>query len=230
MGGPCSGRFPRNSGKQEAEGVLRLCIAWMRDREYLRPGARFSLYWKQGARIEGLCAGRCAADHLELKVHWQQPNEEWRPVEQVIRLDHTACTFGGTRPWFVCACGRRCGVLYRGAGGRFRCRTCCGLVYGSQTESERDRLLDRSRKLRRRLLDRLPEAERNRPEYLRQGGRNCYRIPRPFRMHYKTWIGLLREIARLEQRWDALGAQELQGLCARYKIDMDSPHRPRKSR
>ncbi len=36
-----------------------------------------------------------------------------RPAFEDVELDHTACNYGGERPWWLCPeCGRRCAVLY----------------------------------------------------------------------------------------------------------------------
>ena len=32
--------------------------------------------------------------------------------EQKVALTFTPCRFGGRRPWFICACGRRVGKVY----------------------------------------------------------------------------------------------------------------------
>ncbi len=63
---------------------------------------------------------------------------------QAIRLERTACRFGGWRRWFRCpsaTCGRRCAVLYWPPGGEaFACRSCWGLTYRSRLLTPSDRL------------------------------------------------------------------------------------------
>ena len=55
-------------------------------------------------------------------------------VVQRVPILHTACNYGGARTWFGCpCCGRRVAVLFL-AGGRFRCRHCGRVAYGSQSD------------------------------------------------------------------------------------------------
>jgi hypothetical protein len=63
----------------------------------------------------------------------------------------TPTKFGGWRAWFRCpGCGQRCRVLY--GVNTLRCRRCRGLKYQSQFETRAFRLLERARKIRRRLV------------------------------------------------------------------------------
>ena len=50
-----------------------------------------------------------------------------------VETEWTSCTYGGSRPWFLCpavGCGRRCRFLYLGER-YFVCRSCAGLSYRS---------------------------------------------------------------------------------------------------
>ena len=76
------------------------------------------------------------------------------PLQQVIRLERTACNYGGTRPWFRCPrCQRRVAVLYLRDGAGFVCRHCGQIVYGSQADDDIGRTWRRQSKLERRLGD-----------------------------------------------------------------------------
>jgi len=57
--------------------------------------------------------------------------------EYPVRLEYTACHFGGVRPWFRCpACGERVGKLYLPPRReRFACRDCYDLGYTSSRRS-----------------------------------------------------------------------------------------------
>jgi hypothetical protein len=72
-------------------------------------------------------------------------DEDWRSIEQKIRLETVQCYFGGKRWYFRCGltknleyCGRRVAVLYE-AGDYFGCRHCADLTYDSCQESKRYR-------------------------------------------------------------------------------------------
>lgn len=57
-----------------------------------------------------------------------------RHLAQTLRLSHSACNFGGSRPWFICPIrGERVAVLFLRAG-RFACRHCQRIAYASQSD------------------------------------------------------------------------------------------------
>lgn len=64
-----------------------------------------------------------------------------------IRLTYTVPGYGGKRTWFCCPmCGGRRAKLY--FVGRFACRECAGLRYGSKSECRRTRLARKAMKVR----------------------------------------------------------------------------------
>jgi len=72
-------------------------------------------------------------------------------TNQVIPLDKTRCHYGGFRYWFNCPrCSRRSAVLYN-RNNLFLCRQCHKLPYTSQREGKIDRLIRKSRKIRKRV-------------------------------------------------------------------------------
>lgn len=82
--------------------------------------------------------------NLSYKVR-RRGEEEWRSIEQKIRLERVLCHFGGNRWYFRCSlskngvyCGRRVAVLYS-AGDYFGCRHCADLSYDSCNQSKRMR-------------------------------------------------------------------------------------------
>ena len=67
-----------------------------------------------------------------------------------VPFTFTPTKFGGWRAWFWCpGCGQGCRVLY--GVNSLRCRKCRRLKYQSQYEMPAFRLLERARKIRRRL-------------------------------------------------------------------------------
>jgi hypothetical protein len=67
-----------------------------------------------------------------------------------VPFTFTPTKFGGWRAWFRCpGCGQGCRVLY--GVNSLRCRKCRRLKYQSQYEMPAFRLLERARKIRRRL-------------------------------------------------------------------------------
>jgi hypothetical protein len=105
------------------------------------------------------------------------------PMKWYIHLATTTPNFGGSRRLFLCPrCSSRRVSLYI-AESTLACRTCLGLRYASQHETERDRSMRRAHKLRDRLGwgGGILDEEGGRP----RGG------------HKKTYARLTTELANL---------------------------------
>ena len=75
-----------------------------------------------------------------------------RSAPTIVRVEHAACPFGGTRPWFCCPrCDSRRLLLYADSDGLFGCRRCLKLVFSSQDEGKMHRLLRRQERLHSKL-------------------------------------------------------------------------------
>jgi hypothetical protein len=59
--------------------------------------------------------------------------------------------FGGTRPFFVCKCGRKVLQLFAPRGHSWRCRQCYNLSYATRQVGLRYRLILKAQKVRERL-------------------------------------------------------------------------------
>ena len=74
-----------------------------------------------------------------------------QPISNTLRIERTACNFGGTRPWLCCPrCRGRVAVLFL-RGSQFICRACGRVAYASQSEDSLGRTWRRQRKLEARL-------------------------------------------------------------------------------
>lgn len=72
-------------------------------------------------------------------------------ITEPLDISHTACAYGGSRPWFKCPkCWGRVAVLYLKQS-RFACRKCQRLVYASQSEDTIGRAWRKQAKLEARL-------------------------------------------------------------------------------
>src|SRR5262245_8860545 len=99
---------------------------------------------------------------------------------QIVLIARTALHLGGTRPWFVCACGRRCGKLYLTSIDA-RCRRCSDLQFLSQRSRLKKRLAVKLENIRGQLwLD-------------------GEKIIRPRYMHESTFRKHTRMLQRLQQ-------------------------------
>ena len=97
----------------------------------------------------------------------------------VLLIERTHLHLGGTRPWFVCACGRRCGRIYLTSIDA-RCRVCSDLQFRSQAQTRKARLQTKAENIRNRLW-----FENNKPI-------------RPRYMHRATFQRHLRAISKIE--------------------------------
>jgi hypothetical protein len=108
------------------------------------------------------------------------------PISEHVTITQTACTLGGSRPWFACPrCGRQAAKLYLRQS-RFACRQCHRLVYASQSEDGMDRAWRKQQKLESKLGE---------------------GWERPKGMHHKTRDAILAKVWACEEvREDALAA------------------------
>jgi hypothetical protein len=182
MGGRGSGSCSRWDSKKTTESQNRIDIRWLNKHGYLRPGNIGKLSWSQRGKETGSIIYRMEIGSMILNYRYRYRDGEWQAVEQDIHFNRTPCNYGGHRWWFLCPrCSRRVAVLY-GAGKYFLCRHCYGLTYSSQQESRPDRLMRKSRNIRKQL-----------------GGGNNLLDPFPFKpknMHWKTYYRLRDEAVR----------------------------------
>ena len=83
-------------------------------------------------------------------VEYRGPTWPTDRPSQCIQIQWTKCTYGGSRPWLTCLCGRRVGKLYQGSAW-LGCRHCAEATYQSQAKSPRGRLHLKATRIRERL-------------------------------------------------------------------------------
>ncbi|CAA9890375.1 conserved hypothetical protein [Candidatus Methylobacter favarea] len=150
MGGYGSGR---KFGAECTEDYQSIDIRrWQRD-GYLMPGRYIDCQWSRyGEKISAINA-KIKVGRIRLIYNYRRNGGEWESLDYPVRLQTTACNYGGVRYWFTCpavGCGRRIAVLYLG-GKIFACRHCYQLVYKSQRETVDDRAARRANKIRAKL-------------------------------------------------------------------------------
>jgi hypothetical protein len=124
------------------------------------------------------------------------------PQAQSVRLSRSACNYGGSRPWFICPVrGERAAVLFLRAG-RFACRHCQRIAYGSQSEDLCGRTWRKQAKAEAKL------------------GPNW---SRPKGMHQATRERLLAIIWDCDERRDAALSGYLESMLRRYPALRDDP-------
>lgn len=140
----------RPTTKAKAESCLRLDVRHWQREGVLRPGRTGSWQWTSTETGEprGSISYRVNFDTVTLTYAVND-----KPCAQTVHLDHTPCTYGSERPWFVCPVrGERVAMLYLRAG-RFACRHCQRIAYASQSGDMFDGISRRQRKAEARLND-----------------------------------------------------------------------------
>lgn len=136
----------RPGWKEKAEQCLRVDVRMLQRAGLLAPGVSGSSGWSRAGKSEGIIGTRA-----EPGVLWLLYATAGRPGDHRVKLEHTACNYGGCRPWFACpGCARRAAVLYM-CGGAFRCRHCASVAYASQSEGEIGRSWRKQQKAEARL-------------------------------------------------------------------------------
>ena len=128
-------------------------------------------------------------------------------ISYAVPLSWTPCNFGGSRPWMGCAgvvnrvsCGRRVAKLYL-KHRYFLCRHCPDLAYSSQQDAHRDAALRRCQRIREKL-----------------GGIANMTEPfpdRPKGMHLRTYVRLLRECEKANEKYTQAMIEDLERLTGR---------------
>ncbi len=169
MGGHGSGYWYRLNSKATTESQNRIDIRLLKKWGHLNDDSMSigTWSWSQNSEETGSVGCRLNTERMVLNYRYRHHGGNWEPVEQHISFDRTPCNYGGHRLWFLCPhCSRRVAVLY-GAGKYFLCRYCYRLTYSCQQESLPDRLMRKSRKIRKllgggnSLLDPFPSKPKN---------------------------------------------------------------------
>lgn len=201
MGGYFSTRWNYTRTRTDTDGLLYLDAAALRKMGALTPGA---LSWQQWTNGQGDVVGsiqsltNSAGDALTLIYRIREHGGEWQDVRERIGLEATPCHFGGSRLWLSCpSCHSRRRVLYS-LGGRFRCRACHDLAYGSTRDDAQERSARRIRKLQKRL-----GAKQS----------DLYHVPpKPDGMHWETYSGIVEALLTEHDRQTAFFAGFLDRL------------------
>lgn len=136
-----------------AEDLRRIDVRHWARIGVLEAGEAGRVHWPDGGHV-GYCVD---GDALALAQDFSG-----RPLVQQLRILHTPCHYGGSRPWFACPhCWRRSAILYLKQDG-FRCRRCGTVANACQSESANDRAWRKQSKAERRL-----GVARSRPKGMR---------------------------------------------------------------
>jgi hypothetical protein len=187
MGGRGSGRYP-DYPKATVEQYQCLDIRALKRNGLLEQDELHNLSWSRAGRTTGFIFF-CPDEWELVYVHAYRTHDDgWRHSSGRISFDRTPCNYGGERTWFSCPdCGERVGVLYA-QGPHFSCRHCLNLIYESQKTDSLIRAVRRQQKALRKL-----GAETHYSGY----------PDKPKYMHWKTYVGLVRELIQSRKRCGA---------------------------
>jgi hypothetical protein len=100
MGGPGSGRRRDHGAKNATEDSQPLDIRKLQRAGVLRPGRSFGWQWTIAGKPVTDIRVRVEGERVVLVYQYRpRGDSEWENVEQPVYLDHTPCTYGGTRRW-----------------------------------------------------------------------------------------------------------------------------------
>ncbi len=205
MGGYGSTRWGSDARKRTSDTSFGLDIATLG--QYVNGGNwHLASRWQCGEKEVGSIGMHVATDRVTLDYIATRDGDEPERICEAVAVTRTACTYGGTRAWFLCpGCGVRRRVLYLAPGARrFRCRECHRLAYSTQRMDALDRHIHRIHALHKRLGD--------------TGAYNPFHIPpRPNGMHNKTYARIRHEIIEREMRRDAVLDAAFVRLTARWR-------------
>jgi len=153
MGGLGSGRWGYSASRRTTtDDVKHLDIRYLKRNHLLENNTVSTLRWSTNGNSENSIRLLSLSNKVTLSYSYRMPNNDWQSVQQDIRLVHTPCHLGNTRPWFACpSCGKRVALLFYYET-RFKCRQCHSLRFASQTASYLERIIDQKHKLGQRIF------------------------------------------------------------------------------
>lgn len=140
----------RHGGKRTTGDMWALDIRKIERAGRLTAGQSFNWQWSRGGTVVANINIYTDSDRATLDYRTKQRDGTWLAMNYPVRIERTACHFGGQRVWWLCPhCGRRVAVLYGGQ--RYACRHCQRLTYQSTRNTPESQTFARADKVRQRL-------------------------------------------------------------------------------
>ncbi len=160
--------------------------------------------WERNGKAVGKVRGVVGREAVLLRYSVTGVGGDAGAVQDTLPLAWTACTYGGTRPWFVCSDCERCrrALYLPPSGSRFRCGECHDLAYSSTRMDALERATARVRAVQRHLKP--------------TGGHDPFAVPpRPKGMRATTYERIRGELWECQMQRDEIFSRELAALTKR---------------
>ena len=152
-------------------------------------GNQGSYYWSDAETKEINASINYRYQHQVLTLSYSSGEKSFN---YSIRVDQSACNYGGVRLWFICPspqCMKRVAKLYMGSSKVFACRHCNKLNYAIQQMAEKDKARYHMYKMRDKL-----GWSYNHVTFLK-------RITKPLNMHHKTFNAIVAKHDEYERQF-----------------------------
>lgn len=145
----------------KAEDASPLDIRLLRAKRATGDAHPFVWEWWMGSRSRGNVGVMLSLNEMQLIYRTRNNSaDEGTQRTQSVSISRTRCNFGGEREWFECpCCPRRCAVIYF-RWNHFACRRCQQVAYASQSGGPLDRLINKVRKAKARVVWPKPKGMR----------------------------------------------------------------------
>jgi len=150
MGGLGSGGHNRKH-RATVEGWRRIDACWFQKRGLFQVGVLSTITWTSQSGETHLIRVFGGRAQIQLSYRHRVNGGPWRDVSEPVAIDWNPRAHGGAQAYFLCPkCGARRRYLI-GAGTRFLCRACHGLVHASSREGRSDRVFRKMWKVKRKI-------------------------------------------------------------------------------
>ncbi len=177
MGGIGSGRRYRpGEVKATVDSFPSLSISQIMKRGLFEPGTIFTNTYSIGTKQLGHAMIIVCQKEIFISSHIKNSKHT-----QVVKINRTPCTFGGSRPWFLCPVCKKQRVFIYYKDRRWACRVCSNLCYRVQQLN--------ARKRHRYMVEQIQSKK------LGGTASGGLALKRPFRMRVDTYIKILNELS-----------------------------------
>lgn len=150
MGGIGSGGHNRH-WRGTVEGSRRIDACLFQKHDLFKDGVLGTVTWTSENGETNLIHVFGGRVQIQLSYRYCVDGGPWRDVREQVAIDWSPRAYGGAQAYFLCPeCGTRRRDLI-GAGARFLCRACHGLVHASSRESRGDRVFRKLWKAKRKI-------------------------------------------------------------------------------